>query len=261
VAVVLPLPRRTASTNGASSRAPQDPRESGYLGWTQFVETIVESASSEDADKSVNTKRYEGKKIKLFTEYLTALRQHSLLRHLAEIDPETKKPRVFSVCAGVKSEEKWQVLNASLLEFSKKHKKAAAKKLTPHATDEEKAKVEYEPNSVLNSLKTLFVTLADNGIVYSLLHDFNRKGGFHAYWTDLWGKIAEYHPMLGRRPNKGEFEDDEDYLLRHAADPPFDIWGNPRDALKIFYMNATYWFCIRGGKEVCRCCVCCFLWQ
>jgi hypothetical protein len=66
--------------------------------------------------------------------------QPTLLRHLAEIDPETKKPRVFSVCAGVKSEEKWQVMNASLLEFSKRHKKiACAKKLIPDATDKQKA--------------------------------------------------------------------------------------------------------------------------
>jgi hypothetical protein len=74
----------------------------------QFVET----------DKSVNSKRYEGKKSKLFAEYLTALRQHTLLHHLAEIDPETKTPNVFSVCAaaGVKSEDKWLVLNASLVQ-------------------------------------------------------------------------------------------------------------------------------------------------
>ena len=167
------------------------PKEEGFVGWTEFVENVTTNVLAEDGSRSTNDSRYEGRKKRLLLEFFGAVSRDKTLAPMAEIDPDTNKPRLFTFCSGTKSESKWQVLNACLLCFSKVYKRISAKSLTADATEEEIAKHEYQPNSVVVALKSLFVMLGKNGIVYSLNHDFNREGGFHAYWTLHWKNTSK----------------------------------------------------------------------
>ena len=86
--------------------------------------------------------------------------------------------------------------------------------------------------------------------MYTLSKDFNGKGGFHVYWTELWAKLEKFCPQIGRRSNKAQFDPKEDVKLRFHANPPFDPVNSAEDAMHLLYMAITKIFAIRGKTEV-----------
>jgi len=143
--------------------------------------------------------------------------------------------------------------------FSKNFKKLTADNLPSNASEEDKAKCEYEPGSCLKYLTQLFAVFRTKGIVYSLLHDFSGAGGVQAYWVNLWQEIVDHRPELGRRPNKSEFEENEDEKMRFNAKPPFQPIDSAWDCMLVWYMRLTHQFAIQGCLEVSVAFVCCFV--
>ena len=85
----------------------------------------------------------------------------------------------------------------------------------------EHAQACYQPNVTSLFHRQLFKYFHDEGILFSLAHDFNFVGGFQAYWTELFTLCKEHRPDFGERPNKATFDPDADHKIWHNANPPF----------------------------------------
>ena len=112
----------------------------------------------------------------------------------------------------------------------------------------------YQPNVTSLFHRQLFKYFHDEGILFSLAHDFNFVGGFQAYWTELFTLCKEHRPDFGERPNKATFDPDADHKIRHNANPPFTPYELTKkgydDCMLLFAHYTCVDYMLRGAIEV-----------
>ena len=182
---------------------------------------------------------------------------HPCLSELAEeVEcPEQKDTVIIKfvlLTRGVKTKSKNRIINTCLM--------LVAQKLRLKSSDENldwsnfwidsslftkaHGKACYQPNVTSLFHCQLFKYFHDKGILYSLAHDFNYKGGFQAYWTALWQLVKEKRPDFGELPNKASFDPEADFKIQNNANPPYTPFEHTRkgyeDCMELF---AHFYLC------------------
>lgn len=67
---------------------------------------------------------------------------------------------------------------------------------------------------------------------------------------------AKFRKEFGRSPERAYFDPNEDWKLRHKAQPEFNILGNWDDLMQVYYWVISTHFMLRGSLEVRF--ICCF---
>eukprot|EP00536_Pseudo-nitzschia_multiseries_P011345 jgi/Psemu1/28636/gm1.28636_g len=84
---------------------------------------------------------------------------------------------------------------------------------------------QYQLGVVSMKFRCLFATFRKNGITYSQTQDFNKAGGFQAYWKNIFKIAKTYKVDYGTCPNKARFDKDWYNKRNKAINNP----SNPLD--------------------------------
>lgn len=223
----------------------------------------TENGELPTTEAAVNSGKHEKFIEESWCYFVECLEKHDKLKFLAkEVTREdgSKELNLFQVCGGVKTTQKKSVLNSVMLHYSTRLvKKEFRDTDLSTASAAEKAAAQYQPKTVRNYLNGIFRILHEHGIQFSQLHDFNGKGGFGAYWKDLWDSTTNERPGFGTLPNRGKFDQDEEYKIRVEASPPFRPYdpNHPMDLLYLLLFFLSKRFALRASEV--SVCLCCFL--
>jgi hypothetical protein len=111
-------------------------------------------------------------------------------------------------------------------------------------------KSEYQPNVVGVVFRSLFAVFAKRRIRMKLAEYEHMPGSFFALWKEHMLFAAQARPNFACNPDRAFFDPDEDYKLRHKANPEFDLLNNFDDLIGIYYWVLSTHFMLRGSKEV-----------
>ena len=63
--------------------------------------------------------------------------------------------------------------------------------------------------------------------MYSLERDFNGKGGFQAYWLNIYGLAQVFRKDLGKKPKQAAVDHDAEWKIRNYGNyKPFESYDD-----------------------------------
>ena len=235
------------------------------------AETLFGNTETSQAieDLTYTTREYSAQKIRVINRFYRIIAAHPTLSALAEFtqDPErdneeNKVTKFVLLTRGIKTKCKNKIVNTCLILVAQRLRlKSSNKKLDWSSFwidktlfTKEHANACYQPNVSALFHRQLFKYFHDEGLMFSLANDFNYKGGFQAYWTELFKLVKEKRQEFGELPNKAFFDPQADYKIRHNANPPYTPFELSRkgydDCMDLMAHYTCVDFCLRGATEV-----------
>ena len=182
-----------------------------------FVENKVNILGNVDTNAVIlnltyTLRKYDAQKSCTIQQFYSIVSVHPCLSKLAEeVECPEQKDTVITkfvlLTRGVKTKSKNRIINTCLM--------LVAQKLRLKSSDENldwsnfwidsslftkaHAKACYQPNVTSLFHRQLFKYFHEEGILYSLVHDFNYKGSFQVYWIALWQLVKENRPDFSKQ--------------------------------------------------------------
>jgi hypothetical protein len=123
--------------------------------------------------------------------FFASLQTNETLKYLSKYveDPDSsiKRPirQLYVFCRGITNQDKYEILNACLVWFSKSFVKLEFRGVDLSDDLELFVRAQYQPNTVAKSFRCLFAVFRSNQLIYSLAKDFNGKGTFIIFYILL----------------------------------------------------------------------------
>jgi hypothetical protein len=233
--------------------------------WSSYIElsdTIYGSKTFELSFLTGNTAPYDKKKAAHVERFFQTLQRHKDFYLLIEFMEDSNKPgfkilRFFALLRGDKTPEKVAVLNSCMLVFSMNLRMLKPKKKDGSAASADDPESLYQPNVTKFTFDCIFAALRANNIHIGRVDLKGCNRSYHAYWEILFSAAADNRDDFGRRPNKAAVEKEDEKKMREA-DPPLNVFLDPRDHLRIMFFKVDRDVEFRG-KEVSTTCANAFL--
>jgi hypothetical protein len=234
--------------------------------WAQFMRTSTvlygdESMTESIRSLSTNTKAYGNEKlvyILRFFNILSTLPSFQKLTLPATTEEGTTTLLFFKMIQGVKTDAKKVLLNSALVAFGQLIRKKDYPDGTDisHLSELERAQIMYQPNVLQKIFKHLFKVFKDNSIMFTQSDFTSVHGSYKAFFVEAIKDTKKLRPDdYGTKPNQAGVEMSDDRKMHECADPPlypFSVFG---DNLMILSYKLSRDVQLRGGDEVCFCCI------
>ena len=96
--------------------------------------------------------------------------------------------------------------------------------------------------------KQVFAIFHQKGVLYRFAHDFNKAGGFHAWWNELYGLAQKLRSNLGNKPNQAAVDPDAEAKIRQLGG--YEPFTKHYDCLKLLIRATSKYGALRGSTEV-----------
>jgi len=162
----------------------------------------------ENCNEGKNSTKHQNKQASLETQFMDtiaifgghlktlATESKPNKNHLTE--PNSIDKRFYAVCGGEKNPAKHKIVNNCLVLCAMKWNCKSGRN---------KGKA-LQSSSFNKCMEQLFIVLAEKGIRYSYLQDFNKKGDFHGVVKGRWRKIRQSDPEFGTGSNRARADKD-----------------------------------------------------